>query len=133
MFLTGVRIEKNTQLCIAPPNIYLQNCKTFLAHLFNICAQNISQFDEGPYTGEVSAKQIKDLGIDWTIIGHSERRKYFNEDENIIGKKIEQALKYKLNFILCIGDDKDGKENNCFEIIKKQLNTLFEKVKNKMW
>ena len=133
MFLTGVRIEKNTQLCIAPPNIYLQNCKTFLAHLFSICAQNISQFDDGPYTGEVSAKQIKDLGIDWTIIGHSERRKYFNEDENIIGKKIDQALKYKLNFILCVGDDKDGKENNCFEIIKKQLNTAFEKIKNNNW
>ena len=109
MFLTGVRIEKNTQLCIAPPNIYLQNCKTFLAHLFSICAQNISQFDDGPYTGEVSAKQIKDLGIDWTIIGQSERRKYFNEDENIIGKK------------------------NCFEIIKKQLNTAFEKIKNGNW
>ena len=76
MFLTGIRIKKNTQLCIAPPNIYLQNCKTFLAHLFSICAQNISQIDDGPYTGEVSAKPIKDLGIDWTFIGQSERRKY---------------------------------------------------------
>ena len=129
MFLTGARIPKNTQLCIAPPNIYLQNCKTFLAHLFNICAQNISQFDDGPYTGEVSAKQIKDLGIDWTIIGHSERRKYFNEDEKIIGQKIEQAIKNKLNFILCIGDDKDEKENNCFEIIKRQLNNIIAKEK----
>ena len=129
MFLTGVRIDKNTQLCIAPPNIHLLNCKIFLAHLFSLSSQNISQFDDGPFTGEVSAKQIKDLGIDWTIIGHHERRKYFFEDENIIGKKIEQAIKYKLNFILCIGDDKEAKENNCYDIIKRQLNTAFEKIK----
>lgn len=131
MFLTGARIDRNTtELCLAPPNIYLLTCKTFLAHLFNICAQNISQFDNGPYTGEVSAKQIKDLGVDWTIIGHSERRKYFNEDETVVGKKIEQALNSKLNIILCIGDNKEDKENNnTFEIIKKQLETAFDKVK----
>jgi triosephosphate isomerase len=135
MFLTGARIDKNTtELCLAPPNIHLLTCKTFLAHLFNICAQNISQFDNGPYTGEVSAKQIKDLGVDWTIIGHSERRKYFNEDETIIGKKIEQAFNNKLNIILCIGDNNEDKENNrSFEIIKKQLETAFDKIKNDNW
>ena len=134
MFLSEVKTDKNkTELCIAPPNIHLSTCQKFLAHLFHIASQNISEFDNGSYTGEISAKQIKDLGIDWTIIGQSERRKYFNEDENIIGKKIEQALKHKLNFILCVGDDKDGKENNCFEIIKKQLNTAFEKIKNNNW
>ena len=131
MFLTGARIDRNsTELCLAPPNIYLLTCKTFLAHLFNICAQNISQFDNGSYTGEVSAKQIKDLGVDWTIIGHSERRKYFNEDEIIVGKKIEQALNNKLNIIFCIGDNKeDIEKSNTFEIIKKQLETVFDKVK----
>ena len=103
MFLTGARIDKNnTELCLAPPNIHLLTCRTFLAHLFHICAQNISEFDDGPYTGEVSAKQIKDLGVDWTIIGHSERRKYFNEDEATISKKIEQALNNQLSIILFI-------------------------------
>ena len=141
MFWTGVRTDKNTQLSIAAPSSYLLKCKTFLADIFNISSQNISQFDDGPYTGEVSAKQIKDLGIDWTIIGHSERRKYFFEDDNIIGKKIEQAIKYKLNFILCIGDDKDAKEiilliililllfNIIIKYIKRQLNIAFEKIK----
>lgn len=135
MFLTGTRIDKNTtELCLAPSNIHLLTCKTFLAHLFNITAQNISQFDNGDYTGEVSAKQIKDLGVDWTIIGHSERRKYFNEDENIIEKKIEQALNNKLNIILCIGDNKEDKESNkSFEIIKKQLETAFNKIQINYW
>ena len=135
MFLTGARIDKNnTELCLAPPNIHLLTCRTFLAHLFHICAQNISEFDDGPYTGEVSAKQIKDLGVDWTIIGHSERRKYFNEDEATISKKIEQALNNQLSIILCIGDNNEEKENNkSFEIIKKQLKTAFDNIKSNKW
>ena len=137
MLLTGARIDKNrTELCLAPPNIHLLTCRTFLAHLFNICAQNISEFDDGPYTGEVSAKQIKDLGVDWTIIGQLERRKYFNEDESIITKKIEQALKNQLNIILCIGninEEKDKDNNNYPEIIKKQLKTAFDNIKNENW
>ena len=135
MFLTGVNVDKNTtELCLAPSNIYLLTCKTFLAHLFNISAQNISQFDSGPYTGEVSAKQIKDLDVDWTMIGYSERRKLFNEDEIVIGKKIEQALNNKLNIILCIGDNKEAKESNkSFEMIKTQLNTGFEKINSNNW
>ena len=132
MFLSGVKINQNTtELCIAPPNIYLSTCLKFLAHLYHISSQDISQYDNGPYTGEVSAKQIKDLGIDWTIIGHSERRKYFNENETVIGKKIEKALENKLNIILCIGDNKEAKENNkSFEIIKMQLDTCFKNIKN---
>ena len=68
------------------------------------------------------------------MIGHSERRKYFNEDEVIIGKKIEQALNNKLNIILCIGDDKEAKENDkSFEILKKQLETAFNKINSDNW
>ena len=135
MFLTGARIDKKTtELCLAPPNIHLLTCRTFLAHLFHICAQNISEYDDGPYTGEVSAKQIKDLGVDWTIIGHSERRKYFNEDEVIISKKIEQALNNKLNIILCIGDNNEEKDKNkSFETIKNQLKTSFDNIKSNNW
>ena len=132
MFLSGAKINKNTtELCIAPSDIYLLTCKKFLSHLFYISSQNISEFDNGSYTGEVSAKQIKDLGIDYTIIGHSERRKYFNENETIINKKIEKALENNLNIILCIGDNKEAKENNkSLEIIKMQLDTCFKNIKN---
>lgn len=132
MFLSSAKINKNTtEICVAPPNIYLLTCIKFLAHLFHICSQNISEFDNGPFTGEVSAKLIKDLGIDWTIIGHSERRKYFNENEEKIGKKIEKAIENKLNIIICIGDNKEAKENNkSFEVIKIQLETLFQNIKD---
>ena len=61
MFLSEVKTDKNkTELCIAPPNIHLSTCQKFLAHLFHIASQNISEFDNGSYTGEISAKQIKD-------------------------------------------------------------------------
>ena len=132
MFLSSARVNKNTtELCVAPPNIHLLTCIKFLAHLFHIASQNISEFDNGPYTGEVSAKLIKDLGVDWTIIGHSERRKLFNENEEKVGKKIEKAIDNKLNIILCIGDNKEAKENNkSFEVLKMQLETLFTNIKD---
>lgn len=132
MFLSGAKINsKTTELCLAPSNIYLLTCKKFLSHLFHISSQDISQFDSGPFTGEISAKQIKDLDIDWTIIAQSERRKFFNENETIIGKKIEKALENNLNIIFCIGENKEEKENNkSFEVIKMQLETLFKNIKN---
>lgn len=68
-------------------------------------AQDISPFDEGAYTGEISAKQIKELA-EYVIIGHSERRKNFLESDEILFKKVEQALQYGLTPIFCV----QGKE-----------------------
>lgn len=66
-------------------------------------AQNVSPYDEGAYTGEVNAKQIKDFGS-YVIIGHSERRNYFGETDEIVGKKYKLAEKYDLTPILCVQD-----------------------------
>lgn len=127
MFLSGVRVDKErTELLVAPPYIHLMTCKTFLCHLYTICSQNISAYPPGPYTGEISAKQIKDLGINYTLIGQSERRKLFNENENVIGEKILRALENDLNMIICINDN--GENNN--DNINTQMETIFNKVKN---
>ncbi|MBI2798580.1 triose-phosphate isomerase [Candidatus Saccharibacteria bacterium] len=66
-------------------------------------AQNVSQFEEGEYTGEVSATQLKGL-VRYVIIGHSQRRLYYSETDEQISKKISQALRYKLKPILCVGE-----------------------------
>lgn len=68
-------------------------------------AQNVSPFEEGAYTGEVSAKQVKELA-DYVIVGHSERRKNLRETEDIINQKIKQSLQNKLTPILCVSDIK---------------------------
>lgn len=67
-------------------------------------AQDISPFTDGAYTGEVSARQIKEFA-DWVIIGHSERRKHFGETDEILEKKVSQARSEGLRIIYCVGDD----------------------------
>jgi triosephosphate isomerase len=78
-----------------------------------VAAQNISAQKNGPYTGEVSAEQIKDFEINWVIIGHSERRTHYGETNEQIADKVTRAQEAGLNVILCIGETlaerEDGK------------------------
>jgi triosephosphate isomerase len=69
-------------------------------------AQNVSPFDEGAYTGEVNAKQIKDF-VQYVLIGHSERRQNFNETEDMLIKKVDMTLKYGLNPIFLVQNQED--------------------------
>ncbi|WP_026051113.1 triose-phosphate isomerase [Clostridium tunisiense] len=69
-----------------------------------IGAQNMHFETEGAFTGEVSPKMLKELGVDFVIIGHSERRQYFNETDNTVNKKLKAAIQYGLKPILCVGE-----------------------------
>lgn len=72
------------QVLVSPVSLHLPAAKKLLNSKIILSAQNVSQFKDGAYTGEVSAKQLKDFGVDWTIIGHSERRTYFGESDDVI-------------------------------------------------
>ncbi|MBN3534568.1 triose-phosphate isomerase [Mycoplasma procyoni] len=67
-------------------------------------AQNFSNFDSGAYTGEISASMLKDLGVEYVVLGHSERRQYYSETDEVVNKKLHQALKENLTPIVCIGE-----------------------------
>lgn len=82
---------------IAPPNLV-------------IGAQNMNDAAEGAFTGEVSARMLKDAGAKFVILGHSERRTYFKEDNAFIQKKVSKALSEGLSVILCVGETLDQKE-----------------------
>ncbi len=69
-----------------------------------VAAQNIASTDLGAYTGEVAALQLKSIGIESVIIGHSERRSYFHETDDIVNEKIKRALKSGLKVVLCVGE-----------------------------
>ena len=84
---------------IAPGYLYLEK---FARANLTICSQDLSIYDSGSYTGEVSAQQLKSVGCDYVLIGHYERRKYFNEDSHVLVTKIKQALKWHLKVILCV-------------------------------
>lgn len=110
------QIEDLDNVIICPSNIYIPY---FLNKKYKVGIQNILENDK-TCTGEISAKQAKSLGIDYTIVGHSERRINFNETNNIVNSKIKEALKEKLDVILCIGEKLEEKDN-AIQILENQI------------
>lgn len=96
------------QMVLCPSNIYLD--KVNLPHM-SLGSQNVSSFDKGSYTGEVCASQLKSLGVKYTIVGHSERRKYQKEDNFMINQKIKELLTNSIIPILCVGETEEEKES----------------------
>ena len=116
--------EPQTSVILAPPFPYLVPVVELTKDLNNIgvAAQNCSQNASGAFTGEVSAEMIASTGAEYVIVGHSERRQYFKEDELILSEKVNKALQNDLNPIYCVGELRDDRENgNYKEVIEKQL------------
>lgn len=87
-----------------------------------IGAENIYFEDKGAYTGEISPKMLADMGIQYTIVGHSERRQYFDETDEIVNKKVKAALRNGLHPVLCIGENIDQrKSGSTRDVITSQL------------
>lgn len=122
--------NKSTQIFLSPPFIYLQqivkDCQSRADVL--IAAQNCNANDNGAFTGEVSANMLKSIGVDYVILGHSERRQLFGESNETLNLKLSQALSNNLNVIFCCGEDINQRENNQhFKIIEDQLkSTIFK-------
>jgi triosephosphate isomerase len=99
-------------------------------------AQNMHWEEKGAYTGEVSGQMLKDMGIDYVVIGHSERRQYFAETDNTVNKKVHAAFKYGLNPIVCVGESLEQREQGVTDdLIKYQVKVALmglseEQVKN---
>lgn len=92
-----------------------------------IGAQNMHQEEKGAYTGEVSAEMLKSIGVEYVIIGHSERRQYYNETDKSVNEKIKAALKNGLKPIVCVGETLEQKEEGkTEEIITKQVELALE-------
>ncbi|MFR8744463.1 MAG: triose-phosphate isomerase [Peptoniphilus sp.] len=95
---------------LAPSFVTLESLRKNLKDEIKVAGQNVSQFDEGAYTGEVSTSMLKDIGVDDVIIGHSERREKFLESDEIINAKVKKALEDDLSVILCLGESLEIKE-----------------------
>tara|TARA_B100001287_G_scaffold225876_1_gene195480 strand:- start:5467 stop:6219 length:753 start_codon:yes stop_codon:yes gene_type:complete len=110
---------------IFPPNIYLQDFIKRNNGSLQIGAQNLNAKNNGAYTGEVSASQLKSIGCSWVLVGHSERRTQFNEDNQVLLNKIKIALQHGLNVIYCCGESLSEREQLQHKSkIKNQLDLL---------
>lgn len=93
-----------------------------------VIAQNMHFAENGAYTGEISADMLLNIGINTVILGHSERRAYFGETDEILKKKVKTALAKKMTVMFCFGEElNDRKSGNHFKVVESQLkNALFE-------
>ena len=95
-------------------------------------AQNVYYLSNGAYTGEISCRMLKDLGCNWVIIGHSERRAIFGETDEMVCHKLNKLTSENMYPIVCIGETKDERENGkTEEVLSRQLLVAFENQKGK--
>jgi triosephosphate isomerase len=115
----------SVELAMAPPYVALQAASRLLATTpIQLAAQNICAKDEGAFTGEISPPMLKDLGCQYVIIGHSERRHLFGESNEVINEKIHAALRHELQPIFCIGERLEEREaGQTHSVIQHQLQT----------
>ena len=96
-------ISTENSLVVCPSSIYLSEFINYCS--WGIGAQDVFYKENGNYTGEVSTLQLKSLGVEYSIVGHYERKKYFKEDNKIINKKLVACLESNISPVLCFGDN----------------------------
>lgn len=115
--------ESKTQLILLPPSIYIPHVREIVSgSKLALGAQNVYPKDFGAYTGELSAPMLKEFDCRYVLVGHSERRQYFYEDENFIAQKFHHVKDHDMIPVLCVGETLLERENNQTEqVIAKQL------------
>ena len=118
----------NAEVAVCPPFVYLSEVGAILAgNPVALGAQDVSQRDNGAYTGEISTSMLLDLGCEYAIIGHSERRACYGEDDALVAKKVIAAAKADLKPILCVGELLEERESGETEnVVARQLDVLLE-------
>ena len=111
------------QLIMIPPSIFASEITRKASDSsVGIGVQNSSQFESGAYTGELSASMIKSTGVEYVLVGHSERREHFSEKNNVLSTKVDQLLINELTPIYCCGEVLPEREaGNHFNVIKQQI------------
>lgn len=123
-------LNKEVEAVLCVPFTDLRDVKeTLKGTNIKLGAQNMHWEESGAYTGEISPLMLKELGIDYVILGHSERRQYFNESDEIVNKKMKAALKHNLKPILCVGESLEERESNKAEdVVKEQITKAFNGI-----
>lgn len=121
----GLRAFDSTDIdvIVCPPFPYLELVQDAAEDVeFFVGAQNVSKFDNGAYTGEVSAQMLQSMNVDYCIVGHSERRKYFFETNQDVAEKVNKLLAVDITPIVCVGESLEDREaGKHFDVIREQV------------
>ncbi|WP_046746033.1 triose-phosphate isomerase [Kordia zhangzhouensis] len=125
-----IALVPNTEatVMVAPTFVNLfQAFNVLKGHNIEVIAQNMHQEPNGAFTGEISAQMLKSVGVNTVILGHSERRAYFGETDELLAKKVAAALSNELQVVFCFGEElEDRKSGRHFSVVEEQLkNALF--------
>ena len=119
--------KANCEVVICTPFTHLVPVKAVIDEPLKLGAENCSEHEKGAYTGEVSASMVKSTGASHVILGHSERRQYFGENNDQLLKKTRLALQNNLIPIFCVGEVLEERENGTYnDVVKSQVEALFE-------
>lgn len=122
--LVNSEIKGKQEVVVCPPFIHIASLAQLLKanSTISVGAQNCHQADSGAYTGEISASMLKSSGASYVIIGHSERRAFFAEDDLVLARKLDAVLKNDLRPIFCIGETLEQRNAGThFDVIESQL------------
>lgn len=125
---TKLTVSPEAEIIVAPTFTNLHSAIEALGTTgITVAAQNMHQAENGAYTGEISADMLKSIGVNTVILGHSERRAYFGETDELLADKVNAALQHDMTIIFCFGEElQDRKSNNHFSVVERQLkNGLF--------
>ncbi|MBL3657799.1 triose-phosphate isomerase [Fulvivirga sediminis] len=117
-------VNTDVRVILAPPFVHLTQVRGLVkdSEKISLSAQNCNENDEGAFTGEISAEMLASVGVQYVILGHSERREYFDETNEQLAKKIDIALANNLKPIFCCGESLEVRENGLFkEFVSNQI------------
>ncbi|KAM3132688.1 hypothetical protein pb186bvf_015233 [Paramecium bursaria] len=131
---TNLFLIQRRQVTIAPIFLHIPWVKDNVIKTVQVAAQNSSLTKQGAYTGELSVEHLKDFGIPWVILGHSERRSYYGENSEVVAKKVKIALDHHLSVIGCIGETLQEREaGHTNQVVQTQLAAIAKEVPLEQW
>ena len=133
--LKSLSFSTDVRVMIAPAFTHLAQAEELTqGGRIEVLAQNMNANDSGAFTGEISAKMLYSIGINKVILGHSERRAYYNETDAGLKQKVKKALTYDMEVVFCFGEELDQrKAGSHFEVVQSQLETVLFDLNSTEW